>query len=98
NPPPIYPPPTNPIEAENNTNVSNKVIILFLRFFSDHFKISEIPLVSLDNPASKPNNIFPKKECLLMCDNFPKREYNQGTTVNETNNDNNVETITVTQN
>ena len=34
--------------------------------------------------------IFPKKEYLLICSNLPKREYNQGTSVNETNKDNNV--------
>ncbi|MNR60176.1 hypothetical protein D3C85_1816020 [compost metagenome] len=35
---------------------------------------------------------------MLKCSNLPKREYNQGTTVNDTNKDNKVEMITVTQN
>src|SRR5690606_39432699 len=94
----MYPPTANPIEAKNKINVTNKEITLFLRLFNDHSKMPEIPLVSLVNPASKPCNIFPKNECLPICDNLPKREYNQGTNVNDTSKDNNVATTTVMQN
>ena len=39
-----------------------------------------------------PNKFFPS-----ICSNFPKRDDNQGIIVNEANNDNIVEIITVTQ-
>src|SRR5690606_8474117 len=95
----MNPPPTKPtVDARNKITVINKVTILFFLLFNDQTKIPEIAPVSLDNPASKPYSIRPKKECLLICDNFPKREYNHGTNVNDTNRDNNVATTTVTQN
>src|SRR5690606_36856739 len=94
----MYPPTNKPMEAKNKTTVTAIATNLCFQFFNDHSKIPEIPLVSLVNPASKPYNILPKSECLLICDNLPKREYNQGTNVNDTSKDNNVATTTVMQN
>src|SRR5690606_39470209 len=93
----MYPPTANPIEAKNKINVTNKEITLFLRLFNDHSKMPEIPLVSLVNPASKPCNIVSKHECLPICDKLPKRQYNQGSNVNDPSKDNKVGTTSVLQ-
>src|SRR5690606_34659612 len=85
-------------EPKNNTTETNRVNILLPLDFNDHLKISEILCVNASKPASNPCTILPKIEVSLKYSNLPKREYNHGTTVNDTNNDNNVDIITVTQN
>ncbi|MNY27789.1 hypothetical protein D3C86_1617210 [compost metagenome] len=78
--------------------VTTSVTTLFHLFFNAHSKIPEIHCVNFCSPASNFSKIRPKKVALLICDNFPKREYNQGTTVKDTNNDIKVANMTVTQN
>src|SRR5690606_32420859 len=95
---PIYPIPTKAKEANNKPTEISKTKTLFKRRFKDHFNIPEIQFVKPLSPLSKPCRIPPKNDRLLICDNFPIREYNQGTMVNDTKKDSNVDTITVTQN
>src|SRR5690606_28388781 len=94
----MNPIPTKAMEPKNRTTAINKVRNLCNRVANDHFRIPDTQCVNLLNPLSKPNIIRPKKEEELMCSNFPKREYNQGTTVKETNNESKVDMMTVTQN
>src|SRR5690606_40774921 len=76
----------------------SSTITLFNRRFNDHFNIPEIQFVNAVKPFSKPCSIPPKNDFLLICDSLPKREYSHGTIVNDTRNESNVETMTVTQN
>src|SRR5690606_3786305 len=95
---PIYPIPTKLHEPTNNRTERPKVANLVALLFKHHSRIPVIQCVNLVSPASKPTIMRPKKDFALICSNLPKREYNQGTTVKETNNDSKVEIITVTQN
>src|SRR5690606_22987916 len=90
--------PTNAKEANSKPTEISNTTTLFSRLLNDHFNIPEIQWVSPVRPPSKPCRIPPKNDFLLIWDSFPIREYNHGTIVNDTKNDSNVDTITVTQN
>ena len=66
--------------------------------FKHHSNISEMKCVNFVNCFSNQRINFSKIFFPVICSNFPKRDDNQGTIVNDDNNDNKVAITTVTQN
>ena len=92
--------PTNPVGINEQEPIKRKntKIIVFHLLANTHTNRSEKNCVKRLRYPSNPIDTFPNRELELACSNFPKREYSQGTTVNDISNDSIVAMATVIQN
>src|SRR5690606_38714705 len=96
-------PPTNPAATRLNEPINKMTAIksvanLVFQLFNAHSNIPETQCVKASIRLSNQRMIFPNKFLFEICSNFPNRDDNQGTKVNDAKYENAVAIITVTAN